>query len=317
MMMERKDFEKQSVFSQSNRGILMYANKGIHSSVRTRDGLSLKLRHWPASEHIEPRGTVCLVHGMGEHIGRYERLAKKLCEWGWSVFGFDQRGHGMSEGSPGVLNQSDDLLYDLATVFDTIRQRISNQKLVLLGHSLGGLVVARFVAALAAPPENALWQRQVDMCVLSSPALALHLSIVQRVLLKTVGVLVPNLALDNGLNPEWLCTDAEVVRAYRSDPLVHHRISGRLAQFMIESTEIVKRRAASWTTPTLLLYSGQDRYVCPNGSANFASVAPKPLVEAHVYEKLRHEILNEPETAGVYLALQDWLEKCALDHCDS
>ena len=287
----------------------MFLSQGIHSSVRTRDGLSLMLRHWPASEHIEPRGAVCVVHGLGEHIGRYERLAKMLCEWGWSVFGFDLRGHGSSEGAPGVLNQSDDLLCDLAAVLDAIRQKTSNQKLVLLGHSLGGLVVARFVAALAAPNENAQWQRQVDLCVLSSPALALHLSIVQKVLLKTVAALMPNLALNNGLNPEWLCTDAEVVRAYRSDPQVHNRISGRLAQFMIESSEIVKRRAAFWETPTLLLYSGQDRCVCANGSANFASVAPKPLVEAHVYEELRHEILNEPETAGVYLALQDWLER--------
>lgn len=269
------------------------------------------LRHWPASERVEQRGAICVVHGLGEHIGRYERLAKKLCEWGWSVFGFDLRGHGMSEGSPGVLNQSDDLLHDLAAVLDTIRQYDSNQKLVLLGHSLGGLVVARFVAALAAPPEKAIWRRQVDLCVLSSPALALHLSILQKVLIKTVGALVPNLALKNGLNPDWLCTDAEVVRAYRSDPMVHSRVSGRLAQFMIESIDIVKRRAASWKTSTLLLYSGQDRCVFANGSANFASVAPKPLVEAHVYEKLRHEVLNEPEKAGVYLALQEWLEKFA------
>ena len=223
----------------------------------------------------------------------------------------------MSDGSPGVLNQSDDLLHDLASVLDTIRHYDSNQKLVLLGHSLGGLVVARFVAALAAPIENAVWRRQVDLCVLSSPALALHLSIMQKMLIKTVGVLASNLAFKNGLNPEWLCTDAEVVRAYRSDPRVHSRISGRLAQFMIQSTEIVKRRAASWKTPTLLLYSGQDRCVCPNGSANFASVAPKPFVETHMYEKLRHEILNEPETAGVYIAIQHWLEEFAMNHCDS
>ena len=253
------------------------------------------------------------MHGLGEHIGRYERLAKKLCEWGWSVFGFDLRGHGMSEGSPGVLNQGDDLLHDLASVLDTIRKYDSNQRLVLLGHSLGGLVVARFVAALADPIEKAVWRRQVDLCVLSSPALALHLSIVQKMLIKTVKVLAPNLAMKNGLNTEWLCTDAEVVRAYRRDPLVHSRISGRLAKFMIESTKIVKRRAASWKTPTLLLYSGQDRCVCPSGSTSFASVAPKPLVEAHIYEKLRHEILNESETAGVYVALQNWLKKFEMD----
>lgn len=287
----------------------MQSVKELPSSVSTRDGLSLSLRHWPASDQTEHRGTICLVHGLGEHIGRYERLAGTLCDWGWSVVGYDMRGHGLSEGARGVLAQSDDLLHDLACVLDAIRQYNSNQQLVLLGHSLGGLVVARFVAALSEPIENSPWQRQVDQCVLSSPALALHLSIVQKVLLKTLGAIMPSLALNNGLNPEWLCTEAEVVNAYRSDPLVHNRISGRLACFMIETAEIVSLRAPSWRIPTLLLYSGQDRCVCPVGSERFASDAPRSLVESRVFEKLRHEILNESETAGVYFELQKWLEK--------
>ena len=278
------------------------------NSVRTRDGLKLRLRHWSANEHAEPRGTVCLVHGLGEHSGRYERLAGKLCDWGWSVVGYDSRGNGLSEGARGVLAQSDDLLHDLACVLDTIHLTSSNQRLVLLGHSLGGLVVARFVAALSDPIENSPWQRQIDLCVLSSPALALHLSFVQKVLIKTLGTTLPNLALNNGLNPDWLCTEAEVVEAYRSDPLVHNRISGRLACFMIEAAQKVRERSASWRTPTLLLYSGQDRCVCPVGSERFASAAPKNVVETRVFEKLRHEIFNEAETAGVYTALQNWLE---------
>ncbi len=248
------------------------------------------------------------MHGLGEHSGRYERLASNLCDWGWSVVGFDMRGNGLSEGTRGVLAQSDDLLYDLASVLDTIQLISSNQRLVLLGHSLGGLVVARFVAALSEPTENWPWQRQIDLCVLSSPALALALSIVQKVLIKTLATTMPNLALNNGLNPDWLCTDAEIVEAYRNDPLVHNRISGRLACFMIEAAQKVRERSASWRTPTLLLYSGQDRCVCPVGSERFASAAPKTVVEARVFEKLRHEIFNEDETAGVYVALQNWLD---------
>ncbi len=281
----------------------------LPSSVRTRDGLSLRLRHWPAGDQSDRRGTILLVHGLGEHIGRYERLAEMLRARGWFVTGYDQRGHGLSDGKRGVLSQSDDLLHDLASVLDSIGPGNPNGKTILLGHSLGGLVVARFVTALASPIEDTSWQRAVDLCVLSSPALALDLSIMKTTLIKTLGAILPSLALSNGLNPDWLCTDAATVENYRNDPLVHNRISGRLALFMIEAIATVMDRTASWRTPTLLLYSGDDRCVAPSGSTNFATDAPASLVESHVYAKLRHEILNEPEDAGVYSTLFDWLEK--------
>ncbi len=275
--------------------------------LHTRDGLKLSLRHWPATDQDATRGVVCIVHGLGEHIGRYDRLANTLSNWGWSVVGYDQRGHGKSAGARGVLHQNDDLLHDLASVLDTIGPLVANQKLVLLGHSLGGLLVARFVAALSDPNENSQWRRPVDLCVLSSPALALQLSLAQKFLLKTLGKFMPNLALRNGLKPEWLCTDTDVVKAFRSDKLVHNRVSVRLACFMLESAEFVQLRAAMWKTPTLLLYSGIDCCVSPIGSERFALAAPKSMVETRVYENLKHEILNEPVTAGVYSAIENWL----------
>lgn len=281
----------------------------LPTSVRTRDGSTLILRHWKIPDQIATRGVICVVHGLGEHIGRYERLATRLNQSGWSVVGYDQRGHGKSAGSRGVIYRNEDLLHDLASVLDTVQPLAADQKLVLLGHSLGGLVVARFVAALAEPNENSPWQRTVDFCVLSSPALALHLSWIKKLLIKTLGIVMPNLAMGNGLKPEWLCTDQEVVSKYLSDPLVHGRISGRLATFMMEAGEIVRRRATSWQTPTLLLYSGADRCVNSIGSDHFASDAPQTLVESHVYDKLKHEILNEPIEAGVYRTLVDWLRK--------
>jgi alpha-beta hydrolase superfamily lysophospholipase len=281
----------------------------LAGSVRTRDGLTLRLRHWPAVDPLANRGTVCIVHGLGEHIDRYNHLAMSLSECGWSVVGYDQRGHGHSSGKRGVIHEQDDLLHDLASVVDTMQPLGGHQKRVLLGHSLGGLVVARFVSALSEPNENSGWQRPVDLCILSSPALALHLSLSQRFLLKTLAKILPNLALGNGLNPEWLCTDTEVVNRYRNDPLVHDRISGRLASFMLEAIEVVVNRAPSWATPTLLLYSGIDRCVNPIGSESFTLSTKPEMVETRIYEKLRHEIFNEPSTAGVYSELKSWLDK--------
>src|SRR5574337_816817 len=110
--------------------------------VSTADGLTLRLRHWPLDA---ARGTVLLVHGLGEHIGRYETVAAHLNRWGWSAAGYDQRGHGASDGPRGRLHRADDLLHDLSRVIDALRAAQPG-RLVLLGHSLGGLVAARFVA---------------------------------------------------------------------------------------------------------------------------------------------------------------------------
>ena len=224
------------------------------------------MKHWPLPNGQIPSGVVLIVHGLGEHIGRYEHVGQHLNRAGWVVVGYDQRGHGRSEGDRGAIKQDDDLLFDLAVVIDAVKAAYSYQCLAILGHSLGGLVVARFAAALANPVENVAWRRPIDLCLLSSPALKIPLTSIQTVLLKTVGRLTPNFAVSNGLNPNWISTDPLVVQAYRNDPLVHDRVTGRLTRFMLDSSEIIRQRARHWTIPTLLLYSGADRCVSPSGS---------------------------------------------------
>src|SRR5512139_3959863 len=137
------------------------------------DGIKLALHHW----HRPPPayGRVLVVHGHGEHMGRHAELATQLREWGFEVMGFDLRGHGLSEGQRGGLSKHEDLLADLALVIDRAQvvdraRRDSAGPLVLLGHGLGGLIAARFVAeGLVAQP--AAWYRPVDALILSSPLL--------------------------------------------------------------------------------------------------------------------------------------------------
>ena len=274
-------------------------------TVRTCDGLALHGRHWPCDEAT---GTIVVVHGLGEHVGRYEHVAANLNAAGWRVVGFDQRGHGASEGERGRLHRADDLLADLAAVVDAIRggSSASPGPLVLLGHSLGGLVAARFVAGGLESPRPA-WHREVDALVLSSPALDTGMSAVQRALLAVLGLLAPDLAVGNGLKPQWLSRDAGVVARYVADPLVHDRIAPRLARFIVDGGRFVRAVAARWRVPTLLLYAGSDRCVAPSGSAEFAAAAPRGVVLAHVFPALFHEIFNEPEQAQVLALLRDWL----------
>ncbi|HEY1393406.1 MAG TPA: alpha/beta fold hydrolase, partial [Methylibium sp.] len=104
------------------------------STLPTRDGLALHLRHWPTAPGASARGRILLVHGLGEHIGRHERLAAELNAQGWAVAGYDLRGHGRSEGAKGRVRKTDDMLSDLAAVIDSLRSELPKLPLLLLGH---------------------------------------------------------------------------------------------------------------------------------------------------------------------------------------
>ncbi|HSN34072.1 MAG TPA: lysophospholipase [Ideonella sp.] len=272
------------------------------------DGLELHWQHWPAAEPA--RGTVLLVHGLGEHIGRYAALVTRLAVAGWHVVGYDQRGHGWSPGPRGALPGDDALLADLGAAIDHVRGRLP-APLVLLGHSLGGLVAARYVAGSLDTADAGWWRGGVDALVLSSPALAADLNPLQKLLLATLGRLAPDLALNNGLNPAWISRDPAVVEAYVNDAQVHDRITPRLARFIVEAGAVVRTRAARWPLPTLLLWAGADRCVAPRGSREFADAAPPARVESHCFEPLAHEIFNEPERGQVQDVLLGWLSRHA------
>ena len=273
--------------------------------LETKDGLALRGREWPLAE---AKGSIVIVHGLGEHIGRYRHVAAFLNGRGWRVVAYDLRGHGNSDGERGRLNAADDLLVDLAQVLDAVRAEHPGP-LVLLGHSLGGLIVARFVAGALAPA--APWSRPVEALVLSSPVLDTDMSALQKAMLAVLGPLTPNLAVGNGLKPEWISRDPAVVAAYEADPLVHDRIAPRLARFIVDGGALVRGLAPRWTVPTLLLYAGADRCVVPAGSAAFAAAAPKAVVTSQVFATLFHEIFNEPEQAEVLSVLGAWLDTLA------
>ncbi|WP_218241709.1 alpha/beta hydrolase [Comamonas fluminis] len=272
------------------------------SHMSAPDGTQLALRDWPLEEGRKSRATVLLVHGLGEHSGRYAALARSLNAWGFAVRAYDQYGHGLSGGPQGGLTSDMRLLDDLAVVLDGLRADLpKKQQIVLLGHSMGGLVAADFVAT---------GLRHVDALVLSSPALALHLSGLQKALMAGLPRLLPNLRVANGVQSRHLSHDAAVVKAYDSDGLNHNRISARLARYMAEGGLRVQAKARNWCVPTLLLWAGQDQLVNPAGSAEFAQQAPGSVVQAQCFEAAYHEIFNEsPELAEPVLArLAQWLD---------
>ncbi|MFT7723833.1 MAG: alpha/beta hydrolase [Roseateles sp.] len=273
-------------------------------NITTDDGLSLHARHWPAT--AAARGQLLIVHGLGEHIDRHAQLAAALAAAGWDVYGWDHRGHGQSPGRRGDIPDPEALLRDTARAIDTVRR--PGHRFVLLGHSLGGAVAARFVAeGLSARP--AAWHRPVDGLVLSSPALDAGLSGAQRLLLAVAGALAPGLSVGNGLKPGWISRDPAVVAAYVADPRVHDRITARLTRFILAAGARAIADAPRWTVPTLLMWAGADRCVAPRGSEAFAAAAPAGVVSARPWPGCAHEIFNEPEKAEVIAALLAWLKR--------
>jgi alpha-beta hydrolase superfamily lysophospholipase len=170
--------------------------------------------------------------------------------------------------------------------------------LVLLGHSLGGLVAASLVSRGVRP---------VDGLVLSSPGLDPGLNAFQKALLAVLPRIAPNLRVGNGLDDNFLSHDPAVVRTYRADPLAHDRIGSRLARFLAHEGAAIQKAAPHWPVPRLLMYAGDDHLVRPAASRAFAAAAGG-MVEAHCFETLYHEIFNELDAGPVFAELQRWLD---------
>lgn len=271
------------------------------SPMTARDGTNLVVVDWPLDKG-PVRGVVLVVHGLGEHAWRYDRMAERLNSWGFVVRAYDQYGHGESMGARGALPSANRLLEDLAEVVDETRARMNAKTpLIILGHSLGGLVAGRFVS---------LRMRSIQALIMSSPALDPGLNTFQKLLLAVLPRIAPDLRISNGLNPEFLSHDPSVVSAYKADPLVHDRICARLAVFIAKNGPATIASAPSWSVPTLLLYAGADKLVNPAGSRAFALAAPKDVVTAQCFQALFHEIFNElgPQREHVFEALKRWLD---------
>ncbi|MBT9455704.1 MAG: lysophospholipase [Burkholderiaceae bacterium] len=279
-------------------------------TLSTEDGLQLHLRQWaPVSA---TKGCVLLVHGLGEHVGRYDHVARYLNSQGWLVLAHDQRGHGASGGARGDIPHPLQLVEDLGRVIQLVRSdvQLAARPLVLLGHSMGGLVAARYVAeGVGANVGQAMpnWFQAVDGLVLSSPALDPGMNPLQKLALALLGPIAPHLAVGNGLKPAWISRDPAVVAAYVADPLVHNRVTPTLVRMMADQGEEVLELCPTWRVPTLLMWAGADRCVAPQGSAAFAAALPQTLLQARCFDGLYHEIFNEPEQAQVLAQLGDWL----------
>jgi alpha-beta hydrolase superfamily lysophospholipase len=273
----------------------------IEDSFEAARGKKLFRRAWlPA---MAADCVIVVIHGFGEHCGRYEALGSWFARRGAAVHAYDQRGHGRTPGKRGHADSFELLLDDLEVFIAFARAQHPAAPLVLLGHSMGGLVVS----ALASGREP-----DIDLLVTSGAALTLSPDI-SRLKLWLAGAfrrLAPRLAMQAGLDLDGLSRDPEVRRRYEADPLVHGQMTAALAAGMLDAQQAASGAAARVAVPMLLLHGEADP-LCPvSGSQTFhARLSPErtPGSALRIYPELLHEIFNEPEGEAIFEDVRRWL----------
>jgi alpha-beta hydrolase superfamily lysophospholipase len=264
----------------------------------TPDHAQLATYRWTQGEPSAGRG-IYLLHGLGEHAGRYDTLAQWLALRGWTVAAHDHRGHGKSAGKRGVVRSATTLIEDAEFRLTQFAEELGAPP-ILLGHSMGGLVATQVALRNRVPLAGV---------VLSSPAFALRMSRWQHSLLGMVVNWAPNLRTGNGLDTSKLSHEQAVIDAYREDLLVHDRISARLAQTIEQGGKQAIADAATLQHRTLLMVAGSDGIIDPAGSRRFADAATPGRLALRWYDRAYHEIFNESEdiATAVRADLEAWL----------
>ena len=266
-------------------------------------GGPLHVRRWIPSS---PRALVVVVHGLGEHGGRYAELATALCRRGFGVVAHDHQGHGLSGGGRGDVERFSDYADDLACVLGSLRDRHPGTPLVLLGHSMGGVVAVQFLLRTRVGLP-------VAGLVLSSPGfvpvvpIAAWKHLVARMLVRAW----PSLSLPTGIVPEQLSRDAAVVRAFREDPLNYGKVSLRWYTQFVQACRDCLGRAEQVGLPMYAFHGTDDSVSALSGTEQFVRTARSPDKTLRIWPGLLHETLNErePERSHVVEELVAWLEQ--------
>lgn len=260
------------------------------------NGIHILLRNWIIEK---PKGTILLVHGYGEHSGRYEETASKLNKAGYSVYTYDRRGEGESEGAKGHIQSINNHVGDLIE----IKKRVVVQgKFFLMAHSLGGLVSLTYL--LDHKPTD------IDGVILSSPFIKIDDG-TAPLLQKLAGILaaifpkLPTIALDVNL----ISRDPKEVEKYVSDPLVYHgKTNAKTGYEMIKAIKHVQSKFKEMKLPFLILHGSEDKLADPQGSKWLYEQSLSNDKTLLILDGLYHETMREPEKAEFFDGVISWLD---------
>lgn len=275
--------------------------EAIVGTVRARDGVELRTLHWPTA--TPAWASLLLVHGLGEHAGRYDAVARLMAAAGIEVRGYDHRGFGASGGPRAYVGHWTELHDDLEGRLVEARSAAGGLSLILYGHSMGGLIALGYVLS-----EH----RQLpDLLVLTSPALDSTIAAWKQRAAPVLGVIAPRLRLPNGFRPGDLSRDPRVDERLKDDPLSQSSSTTRIgAEGFAEQRRVrsALEAGARLPIPTYVIHGSDDPIVPVDASA---ILARDPGVTRRVYPGLRHETHNEPEGSSVVADTIAWIRENA------
>lgn len=267
----------------------------------TTDGIKLFAQSW---EVESPKAVIVLVHGHGEYCNRYANLANYFNQNQVSVFGFDLRGHGRSDGKRGHSPSYQALMDDIAQFIGIVKNKVSGVPYVLYGHSMGGNLVLNYGLQSS---------KMINAVVASSPLIKLAFEPPQSKLMlaKLMGGIYPALTVSSELDSAALSHDVNVVQQYVNDPLVHDKISVGLYNGLYSKGLYALENATKFPLPLFLFHGTEDKLTSFDASQEFASTAGKNVVFKK-WEGLYHETHNEPEKQQVYEEVMKWINTTIL-----
>lgn len=248
------------------------------------------------------KGLLLFVHGLNEHSGRYSNPVHFFLKKGYTIYLFDHRGHGKSDGQRSYVNDFETYLKDLDEFTLFVAQKEKRKKMFMVGHSMGGQIVLNYLGKC----ENLL-----SGFITSSANIEMAMPVpwVKKFLALHLSRFFPTLSLTNEIDPKWISRDSSVVRAYKSDPLVSKNITVKLASEIIRNQERLMPLASRIRIPALMMHAGDDRICSPRGSEQFfekLSSKDKTLI---IYDKFYHELFNEFGKEKVFKDMETWLMK--------
>ncbi|MCX5042628.1 lysophospholipase [Aldersonia sp. NBC_00410] len=243
---------------------------------------------------------VVVVHGLGEHAGRYAWVAEQLAAKGYAVYAPDHQGHGLSDGTRANIDSMDGVADDVGTMLAEATRRHPDVPRFLLGHSLGGLITLYYVT-----------RRPVELAgvVLSAPAADPGaVSAVEKIAARVLSRVAPNLGVLQ-LDATTVSRDPEVVQRYIDDPLVHSgKIPARTVGELLAAFERMQPRLAQLQVPLLVMHGTADALVSPDATKLVADAVGTSDLTVKYYDGLYHELLNEPEREQVLDEVLTWLD---------
>ncbi len=254
-----------------------------------------------AADTDEPRGSVLVTHGLGEHQGRYAPLISALTESGYDVYSYDQRGHGTASG-PRARVDVGSLIIDHLDARREVLGQARTPDLFLVGHSLGGLVTAA---------SSLLDGTHLRGLLLTGPALRPRNPVSPRVARAVLPLarLLPWLPA-SFIPPTALSRDPDAVAAAKADPLVHHGPIPLLtgATLIVQGDQVI-RNAAMLTIPVLILHGGADALSDVSGSRDFIDHVRTSDAHLRIIDGAFHEVLNEPEGPALIDDIIAWMDR--------